>query len=150
MTVKFCNRHLCSTANQVAPGLWQGDAPHPGANYADFDLIVLAAYEHQPKSAEMNIDVFHAPLDDDPYRPLSPRERFIATEAAQEVARRLRKGQRVLVTCAMGRNRSGLVSALAMRMAYGSSPREAIEAVRQARGSDALSNPQFVRVLFES
>jgi protein-tyrosine phosphatase len=147
--MKFCNRHRCSTANQVAPGLWQGDAPHPGANYADFDLIVLAAYEHQPKSAEMGIDVFHAPLDDDPYRPLSSRERVIATEAAREVARRLRKGQRVLVTCALGRNRSGLVSALAMRMAYGATPYGAINAVRRARGPDALSNPQFVRALVE-
>jgi protein-tyrosine phosphatase len=144
--MKLCNRHKCSTAHQVAPGLWQGDAPPPGANYGDFDLVVLTAYEYQPKAAEMNVDVFHAPLDDDPWRPPSMREQAIALGAAREVARRLRKGQRVLVTCAMGLNRSGLVSALALRMQGASGP-QAIAAVRRARGENALNNGQFRRLI---
>jgi protein-tyrosine phosphatase len=146
--MKFCYRHKCSTAHQVAPGLWQGDAPPPGANYGDFDLVVLTAHEYQPKAGEMNIDVFHAPLDDDPWRPPSAREQAIAYGAAREVARRLRKGQRVLVTCAMGLNRSGLVSALALRM-QGAPGERAIAAVRKARGPDALNNPQFRQMIRE-
>jgi protein-tyrosine phosphatase len=94
----------------------------------------------------MNVDVFHAPLDDNPWCPPSPREQAIAHGAAREVARRLRKGQRVLVTCAMGLNRSGLVSALALRM-QGVPSERAIAAVRQARGPNALNNGQFRRLI---
>ncbi len=59
----------------------------------------------------------------------------------------MRHGERVLVTCAMGRNRSGLISALAMRQAYKITGDHAIAAVRSARGPNALNNPQFCQVI---
>ena len=93
--------------------------------------------------------MFRAPLDDNPWRPLTDQERTVAIEAARETAWRLQAGRHVLVTCMMGLNRSGLISALALQMAYGVSPEQAIHRVRSARGPDALSNPQFVRALYE-
>jgi protein-tyrosine phosphatase len=46
----------------------------------------------------------------------------------------------------MGLNRSGLVSALALRMQGASGP-QAIAAVRRARGENALNNGQFRRLI---
>ena len=60
------------------------------------------------------------------------------------VAERVSAGQGpVLVACHMGHNRSGLITALALRH-LGMDAREAVRAVRAARGPDALSNPSFV------
>jgi hypothetical protein len=50
------------------------------------------------------------------------------------------------VTCWQGRNRSGVVSALAL-VRLGAPPKVAIGLVRKARGETALSNETFVRII---
>lgn len=86
---------------------------------------------------------------------MSAEERKIALSAARKVRNMLDRGQTVLVTCHAGLNRSGLISGLALMLpSTGMSitpgcltSMQAIYAIRRARGSRALSNPQFVRML---
>lgn len=111
-------------------------------------MIVLAAMEYQPPANQFSgAEVIHAPLDDDPTRPMREDEIVTAVNAAQRVARRLRAGRRVLSSCAMGLNRSSLIAALAMSDVYGMTADEIITRVRRARGAWALSNPNFERLL---
>ena len=129
-------------ANEVIPGLYQGSKPEPGCH--PVDVIVLMAQEYQPRSHNFPCTrlVVHAPIDDNPAY-MAPDEREAVVKAADYVTRALRSRQRVLVTCNMGLNRSGVVSALALRRTYGLTPDQAIGLVRRARGPFALSNPQF-------
>ena len=130
-------------AQRIAPKLWMGSRPSPAACKV-FDAIVLAAQEYQP---ELACETVHAPLDDaKPTR----AEIHVALQAAQQVNALRSRGKRVLVTCAMGVNRSGLIVALAM-MLNGSSPGNAIGRIRVARkppsGMIPLSNRHFVEFL---
>lgn len=65
-----------------------------------------------------------------------------AQYAADWVVEMFEAGRRVLVTCAAGRNRSGLVSALALMKRRGLSGEEAVARV-QAMRKDALTNESF-------
>lgn len=135
------------TSSEVAPRLLVGSKPAPGP-HAGIDVIVLTAMEYQPpESLFPGTEVLYAPLDDAPYRPLRQDEIEDATRAADRVVRRLRAGRRVLVTCAMGLNRSALVAALAMHEVYGMDADEIISRLRRARGVWALSNPNFEKLL---
>jgi protein-tyrosine phosphatase len=129
-------------ANEVIPGLYQGSKPEPGCY--DADVIILMAEEYQPRSHYFPCTrlVVHAPIDDNPAY-MKPDERDAVVKASDYAARALRAGQRVLITCNMGLNRSGVVTALTLRRTYGMSPDQAIGLVRRARGPHALSNPQF-------
>jgi protein-tyrosine phosphatase len=133
--------------SEVVRDLFVGSKPSPG-RHEGIDVIVLAAEEIQsPAELFPGVEVIHAPLDDDPSRSLREDEIAIATKTASRVARRLRAGRRVLVTCAMGLNRSALIAALAMHEVYGMSADEIIARIRRVRGSWALSNPNFERLL---
>lgn len=131
--------------DKVAPRLWVGSAPDPTKPYPEFDAIVLAAEEFQPTFENFKGTVIRAPFDDTAYP--TAKERKIAIRAAREVAKRLRKGQRVLVTCVMGLNRSALVAGLALKMASKLTTEEIIARIRKARGPLALSNKAFERFL---
>lgn len=133
--------------SEVVPGLFVGSKPPPG-RHEGVDVIVLAAMEYQPP-AEMfpGAEVIHVPLDDAPGRTMREDEIAAATSTAARVARRLRADRRVLVTCAMGLNRSALIAALAMHEIHGMSADEIVARLRQARGSWALSNPNFEKLL---
>jgi protein-tyrosine phosphatase len=133
------------SGDRVAPRLWQGAAPDPAKPYTEFDVIVLCAQEVQPRFARFKGTVIRAPFADTPY-PTS-KERKIAIRAAREVVKHLRKHRRVLVTCAQGWNRSGLVVGLTLRMATNWHPEEIVRRIRAARGEFALSNPAFERIV---
>ena len=66
-----------------------------------------------------------------------------AVNTAQRVARRVRRGRGVLVTCAQGRNRSGLVSCITLHLLTGMRGAEAVAHVKRMRGRLACTNPQF-------
>ena len=135
-----------SDASEVIPGLYVGSKPPPGKHAVD--AIVLAAEEYQPPAHLFpGIEVIHAPLDDAPGRRMRADEIAVATQAAKRVAQLLRSGRRVLSTCQMGLNRSSLVAALAMHDVYGMSADEIVKKLRRARGSWALSNPNFEKLL---
>lgn len=135
--------------SRVAPRLWQGGLPKDfRALYPTFDVLVLAARELQPTGTEVRdlfprgLEVVLAPMDDSNNQGPTAEEASLAVNAADRVARAIREGKRVLTTCAQGRNRSGLVNALALHLLYGISGREAIGRIRAAR-QRALTNDGF-------
>lgn len=142
-------------ADEVAPGIWQGALPPPGAavSQAGFNMLVLCAREHQLPSVYFHdVDVVHAPNDDSvAYGPLTREKLKLALQAARRASKVVKAGQRVLVTCAQGMNRSGLVSALTMHLLHGWSGERCIQQVRKRRrskdGYRPLSNPDFTRAL---
>jgi protein-tyrosine phosphatase len=103
---------------------------------------VLCAKELQlPAAFFPGVEVFHAPLEDEPRAPTT-EEVAIARAAARFVITNLRAGKRVLVTCQMGWNRSGLVTALALRELTGASGLACLKHVRAQR-PNALFNNHF-------
>jgi protein-tyrosine phosphatase len=99
-------------ANEILPLLWQGSKPPtgPALRNAGFDTVVLTAKEVQPSASEYpGVRVLRAALDDRPWVPAQEAHRL-----AQQVAAEVRAGRKVLVTCYMGWNRSGLVTMLAL------------------------------------
>jgi len=71
---------------------------------------------------------------------------IILDDLVRDVVTAVTGGRRVMVACVGGRNRSGLVLALALRELLGCSGAEALRLV-QARREDALNNETFARHL---
>lgn len=130
-------------AHRIASKLWMGGRPSADACKA-FDVVVLCAEEHQP---DLPCETIKAPLDD--AKPTS-NEILLAVNTARRVNRLRSQGRRVLVTCYEGRNRSGLVTALAL-MLNGSTARSAVHRIRSSRkppsGGRPLSNEHFLTLL---
>lgn len=122
--------------------LAQGSAPAFGARLP-FDTIVLAAKEYQPRLP--GYETIHMPLDDGPEPDPITQAQIRAT--AHAVAQRVRAGRRVLVTCWMGRNRSGVISALAL-VELGLSCERAVRRIMRLR--KGLTNPHFVEMVRRS
>ena len=122
--------------------LAQGSAPPIGVRLP-FDTVVLAAMEYQPDLP--GHDVLHAPLDDGP--PPTQDERALIRRSAHEVARRVRAGQRVLVTCWQGRNRSGVIAGLAL-VELGVPGAQAAAKIRRTR--NGLTNPYFFEMVAQA
>lgn len=132
---------------RVAPRLWIGSAPSvgPTVSRAHFDVLMLCAIEYQPRSWEIpGVRVVHAGFEDTPFP--SEDEQSVMRNAAFLTARAISLDKRVLVTCWQGRNRSGLVCALALRQLHRWHPEICVEAVRAARPG-ALTNPTFCRLV---
>ena len=123
----------------LMPGalLAQGSVPPPGVRIP-FDVIVLAAVEHQDVDLP-GYEVIRVPLDDSGPPP-SPADRALIRATALRIARRVRAGKRVLVTCHQGKNRSGVLSGLAL-VELGLSRERAVGRIQRYR--DGLTNPYF-------
>lgn len=139
-------------AHRVAKNLWVGAAPPPGDYSRDLDVIVLVADDYQPPAERFpRVVVRHHPFDDT----MTPGKDDMraAARAAAAIATDLRAGKRVLVTCRMGRNRSGFVAALALR-ALGVPAKAALETVRSKRkdalGVHAIENKKFQKLLLST
>lgn len=113
----------------------------------DYDLVVLCARDATMPTLPKGAVGVHLKLDDTKEVPMPVEQvrEVLDVSRAVHVARVL--DRRVLVACAMGLNRSGLVTALALRRA-GYDPKSAVEKVRAARGPDALSNARFERMVW--
>lgn len=134
-------------ADLVMPGLFMGAKPMP-AYYPRLGSIALCAREYQPSAIYFpSVTVLHVPLDDDSTRDLKKEELRTVLRAVSTLASLLTSGKTVLVTCAAGLNRSGLVTALTMHRAYGVKADAIIRRIRSARGPWALSNPKFVELV---
>ncbi len=120
--------------------LAQGSAPPPGVRLP-FDVIVLAAEEYQPNLP--GYEVLHVPLDDSGPPPTA-HERRLIRENAPRIARRVRAGKRVLVTCRQGRNRSGVLAGLAL-VELGLPSHEAARRIQLFR--NGLTNPHFLKIV---
>lgn len=134
----------CGDASEVAPGIYVGGCPDIGCRV--YDVIVLAAKEYQPASESFpGVKVIHVPMDDTD--PMSNEAARTAIRTAMAVATLRRKGNKILVSCWAGLNRSGLIAALAIKLLYKVNTTQAISVIRNARGSFALNNPAFVRLI---
>jgi protein-tyrosine phosphatase len=110
-----------------------------------FDHLVLCAMEYQLEPALFpGVNVIHAPMNDDG-SPMTVDEMRIAVRTAGQVIRHLVSKERVLVTCMQGRNRSGIVTALALCLGPPkNSPSQAVARIRAARGPGAMRNQDFL------
>ena len=136
-------------SSKIAHRLYQGSVPPRGdvLRNAGFHALVLCAFEIQPDAEHFpGIEVIHAPNDDDGGRPISRDEWTLAKRAAQRVTELHHRGARILITCAQGRNRSGLVMALVLRERFGWTGAQAAAHVRLRR-KNALTNPVFFNSL---
>ena len=137
------------TSSPLLKGLWIGSAPPTGPLVGErFHVLVLCAVEYQPLDEQFpNVQVVHAPFSDAGF-PMTEDEAETAIAAGEVVSHFVRKRKNVLVTCAQGRNRSGLVAGIAMAKIF---PRlgckQIVSAIRQVRGRNALSNEDFVELL---
>ncbi len=139
---------ICRSKTHERGSLWQGSADDVVRAGGAYDLIVLCAEEFQPEASlivRSPVRVLYAP-NDDGERPLTAAQIKGAIRAAKEVARAFSAGQRVLVSCFMGRNRSGFVMALALHLLYGMSGDQARSLIRE-KVPYALSNDDFNRFL---
>jgi protein-tyrosine phosphatase len=127
--------------------LAQGSAPPPRVR-VPFDTVVLAAAEYQPDLP--GYAVIRVPLEDrfPPNPPPDLFTRHAIREAARTIAREVRHGRRVLVTCWAGRNRSGVLAGLAL-CELGVPGMRAASLIRLLRAG-ALSNPYFLRMVVRS
>lgn len=140
-----------SDFDQIVPGLYVGAFPAPDTLDSRFNVLVFCADEHQPDKAgyPRQREIIRVRLSDSE---LTPTDASSAIDAAKLAAHRVRAGQKVLVTCAMGVNRSAFVAAIALRILTGKPGWWAVEQVRarrRPRVSDlkVLSNSSFDRYL---
>jgi hypothetical protein len=152
-------------ASEIVPGLYQGAAPPVGNVLKDagFDTAVLCAEEWQPpKSVEsycrlaMNysgtghpypgITIVYAPNEDDFIKLPSRKTLAMVLSAANYVVKRVLAGGKVHVSCWAGKNRSGLVTTMALHRLTGLDGVKCVELLKKAR-PEALSNPLFVSIL---
>lgn len=130
--------------DEVIPGLAQADTTWTPAELLDahgFDVVFDLCGWPRTEGMEDRPYVFFQ-LDDVPSIP-DPRA---IDDLGAAVAALVRAGERVVVNCAAGLNRSGLVVGRAL-IELGHPPAEAIRLVREARGPWALSNVEFARYL---
>lgn len=147
--------------DEVVPGLFQGGqirlAP-PGSKFSDYsanhvvvkdEFDAVFSFYWTPEGWEgpaADIAHIHYPIPDG----ILTSEQLLKVRAiASDVAGCVRAGNRVLVRCQAGYNRSGLVTAFAL-MELDYNVHEAIELVRKARGDAALHRLVFLRYLMEA
>lgn len=132
-------------ATRLGPKLYQGSYPLTGVRRYGFDVLVLCAHELQHRPEEPGVLTLRCPLTDD--GTLSRAQFGRALMTAQRVAQLVASGRRTLVTCAAGRNRSGLVSALVLYQRTSMDPEQIVEHI-QRRRPNALTNDAFVAALY--
>ena len=135
--------------SMIAPNLFQGgtddlDVIHlPVTNNRKrtdlpFDAIVTMYAWARP--ADWNVQEFRYGVPDASIRDIDLAR---LREAVEFGYARWKSGDRVLIRCQAGLNRSGLVTALIL-IKDGFSPESAINMIRESRGEDALFNTSFV------
>jgi hypothetical protein len=135
--------------SEIAPNLFQGgtddlDVIHlPVTNNnkrtdLPFDAIVTMYAWARP--ADWQVQEFRYGVPD---AKISDIELSRLRQAVEFGYDRWKSGDRVLVRCQAGLNRSGLVTALIL-IKDGLAPEDAISAIRTNRGEDALFNTSFV------
>jgi hypothetical protein len=127
--------------------LWIGSYPtdREGPSWAGFDTLVLAAKELQgPDGYFQGVSVIKCPLSD--AEPMKDGELSISISCAHDVARMVAQGRKVLVTCAMGRNRSALICGLVLQMITTMSGPAAVSRIKSSRPT-SLGNRSFEQAI---
>lgn len=137
--------------NRVA----QGSYPKPiKDHFGKFHTIVFCAEELQPavKGIPADRKAVYCPMDDNFYRPVSLEEVGVLMALARQLAGEAKAGRKVLITCAQGVNRSGLLTGMTVMNLTGCTGNQAVDEVRRLRKPRnpefmVLGNPMFERVL---
>lgn len=130
----------------ITDAIAQGSYPGlKGTAFQHASVLVLCAEEHQAKGlkAPPGKTIIRLGFDDDIYRPVPPEAGKIFHAHAQQLAKAVMSGHKLMITCAMGLNRSGLITALTLMHGYKMRPSEAIRLIRGRRSKDCLCNPMF-------
>ncbi len=130
--------------NEIYPRIWVGSHQGSRDDTDQFDLIVHCAaglLPHPKHKVKSYHDGFH---DDE----INEMAEFKIRCNAELVLREWKAGKTVLVTCAAGLNRSGVVAAYALCL-LGILPEFAIDKIRRARGRGAVSNESFEQFLYD-
>jgi hypothetical protein len=138
------------SASKIFTRLYQGPYPPYGylAQRAGADIVVFCARELQPDPPHcLGTQPVYVPLHDDIEH--SAEAYTLARQASRWLYNEWRKGKTILVTCAQGRNRSGLVMALLLMRITNAPPAEVIDHIKGHR-KDALTNSAFVRRLMHT
>jgi protein-tyrosine phosphatase len=133
-------------ADKIYGPIYQGSKPPYGRAVAasGFGVLVLSAKEYQPASIHFpGVHVVYAPFDDGD---LTKEEFAVATKASKVVSEAASDGIPVLITCYQGRNRSGLISALAVYRLTGESGVKIAHLIKSKRRG-ALTNPDFLEMV---
>lgn len=144
--------------SRISDKLYVGSEPHPDEfDYAGhgFNVIVFCAEEVQPPKENFpGLDaIIRIPLvDQTGYNEEEwASEWATAMKGAHEVAKRLAQGDRVLVTCRMGWNRSPFVAALTLWLMNRRPGWWALNKVRERRkftdGTLAIGNVAYAAAL---
>jgi len=134
--------------NWITDSIAQGSYPGLRSAREEFlhaDILVLCAEEHQAKGlkAPPGKTIIRLGFDDDIYRPIPPEAGQIFHAHAKQLGQAALLGRKIMITCAMGLNRSGLITALTLMHGYRMRPADAIKLIRARRSSDCLCNPMF-------
>lgn len=139
--------------SEIRPRLWQGGTPHEEMIYTSDEFA--SGIELHGFTAVVTLDASSSPagwsvselrygFDDGPVnRAELPRIFEVADWAYQK----WQMGEKVLIRCAAGANRSGLITAIVL-MKDGFDAKNAVELIRSKRPF-ALSNSQFVNLIGE-
>lgn len=134
-------------ADKLMDLLWIGSVPYDAKSVrlAGMDVLVLCAVEVQPPEVALRgISAIRCPMTDD--GTMNEQQWRQAAQCARDVAGLVRQGYRVLVTCAQGRNRSALVSGIALHLLTGHPGWECVEYIRRRRPG-ALTNEAFAAAI---
>lgn len=142
--LKLLGMNQSLDASNVYTRLWVGSQPPFDRDLPDIDVMVLCAGEHQPASVAFHGRLVRCPIPDDT---LTDQQLRLVIAAGKVVARSLVDGQRVLVTCSAGMNRSVLVASLALYLVTRRSAEEIIGIMRAKRHPNALYNRHFQAIL---
>jgi len=139
--------------SEILPGLWQGGtADHdttlttrarPGIDADDFQFVTTLYAYALPVDwfvKEIRFGVYDSDMED-----FNPEEMY---EIVRMTHRAWKRGEKTLIRCQAGWNRSGLVMALVL-IRDGLSAEEAIALIRAKRSQYALCNQTFVAWLLD-
>ncbi len=130
-------------ASNIVQRLWVGSKPKPEADLPKVDVHVLCARVVQPEMANFHGRVINCPMQDGF---LTEAELRLALHTSASVSSALAGKQRVLVTCAMGLNRSALVAGLALGRFTRLSAEQIIALIKKRRAG-SLYNQHFQALL---
>lgn len=131
--------------HMITDRLWMGGLPTGFPQlFERWDVIVLCAGEYQPHvelPEDWNKVILRVPFDDSPNAIPHSVEKSLHKQA-KYLAQLHAEGKNILITCFAGVNRSGLLTALVLRYAFGCDGAEAIYKIQSVR-TFALTNKTF-------
>jgi len=141
------------TSNEII-ATTNGGSIHQGGYYSiplmGFDSVFYCAVECPPPNSEGRLTLeypqnYWAPNNDSEDLRLKDEMLRAGKAAARVIHLHAKQGRHILVTCHVGKNRSGLAIGLTLRK-FGMGGREAVELIK-ARRPGALSNELFCNLI---